>query len=89
MYYVYLLKSKKDDSIYIGYTNNLKRRLDEHNDGLSQFTKSRRPFELVYYEAYKAQTDAEVREKRLKLHAQGKVQLKLRLRHSLGEGVSG
>ncbi|MDP3789570.1 MAG: GIY-YIG nuclease family protein, partial [Candidatus Omnitrophota bacterium] len=58
MNYVYILKSKKDNNFYIGSTNDLKRRLDEHNRGLVFATKSRLPFELVYYEAYKSEKDA-------------------------------
>ena len=52
MYYVYILKSNKDDNLYIGYTNDLRRRLKEHNTSFSKATKSRLPLELVYYEAY-------------------------------------
>jgi len=52
MYYVYILKSNKDDNLYIGYTNDLRRRLKEHNTSFSKATKSRLPLKLVYYEAY-------------------------------------
>jgi len=51
MYYTYVLLSKVDDKLYIGCSDNLKRRLEEHNNGSVFSTKSRRPFELVYYEA--------------------------------------
>ncbi|MFZ2521883.1 MAG: GIY-YIG nuclease family protein [Minisyncoccia bacterium] len=51
MFYVYILKSEKDNNLYTGYTNDLKRRLIEHNSGKSKSTKSRKPFELIYYEA--------------------------------------
>ena len=64
MFYVYVLRSKADDKLYIGYTNNLRRRVTEHNTGKNKSTKYRRPFELVYYEAYKASDDAEKREER-------------------------
>jgi len=63
MYYVYILKSKKDGKLYIGSTNNLWRRIKEHNYGLLKSTKSRLPFEIVYYEAYKSEKDARKREK--------------------------
>ncbi len=66
MFFVYILKSKKDDSIYIGYTNDLKRRVEEHNGGENKSTKFKAPFELVYYEAYKSQSDAKYRESNLK-----------------------
>ena len=66
MYYVYILKSLKDNMLYIGYTNNLKRRIKEHNDGESKSTRNRRPLKLVYYEACLNQSDALHREKYLK-----------------------
>ena len=66
MYYVYILKSLRDGSFYIGYTSDLKRRFKEHNDGESIFTKSKRPYELIFYEAFIDQKDAESREEYLK-----------------------
>jgi len=51
MYYVYVLKSKKDGQFYVGYTADLRKRLDLHNKGKVESTRYRRPFELVYYEA--------------------------------------
>jgi len=83
MYYVYILKSRKDGNLYIGSTNDLKRRLDEHNNGLVFSTKSRRPFELVYYEAYKSEKDARNREKNLKLRSRAFAQLRKRIEESL------
>jgi putative endonuclease len=47
IFYVYILKSLKDNKIYIGKTNNIKRRLDEHNNGQVSSTKSRRPFTIL------------------------------------------
>ena len=58
MYYVYVLESLKDNKLYIGYTNDLKKRLEQHNTGKSFSTKGRRPFKLVYYEAYSTKEDA-------------------------------
>jgi putative endonuclease len=83
MFYVYLLKSKKDNSIYIGYTDNLKTRIKQHNNGESRFTKNKLPWELVYCEIYKAKPDAKYREKNLKRFAQAFVQLKKRIKNSL------
>lgn len=83
MYYVYILKSHKDGNLYIGSTNDLRRRLDEHNNGLVFSTKARRPFELVYYEAYKSEHDARHREKNLKLRSRAFSQLKKRIGQSL------
>src|SRR3989338_5623196 len=59
MFYVYILKSLKDDKLYIGSTNDLKRRLSEHNKGLNRSTKARRPFEIRYYEACKSEDEGQ------------------------------
>ena len=50
-YYTYVLGSLKDNKFYIGYCSDLKKRLDEHRNGLVESTKNRRPFKLVYYES--------------------------------------
>ena len=50
MYYIYFLFSEKDKGIYIGRTNNIKRRFQEHQSGKVQSTKSRRPLKLLGYE---------------------------------------
>jgi len=66
MYYVYVLQSAKDNNSYTGYSSNLKDRFEEHNKGKVDISKHRRPFELIYYEAYRNQQDATAREKYLK-----------------------
>jgi len=63
---VYVLRSKKDNFNYVGCTNNLKRRLVEHNNGKVFSTRDRRPFILIYAEYYLNQQDAFAREKFLK-----------------------
>ena len=63
MYYVYILQSLRDNKLYSGYSDNLKRRLEEHNKGKVESTKWRKPFVLIYYEAYQQQQDATAREK--------------------------
>ena len=83
MYYVYVLKSAKDDKLYVGSTNDLRRRLSEHNRGESLSTKSRRPFELRYYEAYATESDARKREYSLKKDGKALGQLKRRISESL------
>ena len=83
MFFVYVLKSKKDGNMYIGSTNDLERRLDEHNKGRVFSTKSRTPFEVVYYEAYKSEQDARLRESRLKLRSKAFAQLKRRIVRSV------
>lgn len=85
MFYVYVLKSKKDERLYIGYTSNLRKRFQEHNSGLNTSTKNRIPFSLVYYEAYRSIEDAKVREKRLKHFQNSYKELRKRLQYSLNE----
>ena len=65
-YYVYVLISEKDGNFYVGYTDDLKDRLNKHNNGEVQSTKNRTPLKLVYYEACLNRQDAIKREKYLK-----------------------
>jgi len=53
MYYMYILKSAKNGRRYVGSTDDLQRRLKEHNNGIGgTYTKNNRPYALIYYEAY-------------------------------------
>ncbi len=63
---VYILESAVDHEWYIGYTTDLNRRLKEHNAGKNTSTRFRKPFTLVYAEAYLNKSDALDREKFLK-----------------------
>jgi putative endonuclease len=65
--YVYILKCS-DGSYYVGVTNNLERRLEEHNAGLIEdcYTKNRRPVEVVYWEPFSDYNQAFEFETRLK-----------------------
>ncbi|OGY92307.1 MAG: hypothetical protein A3B31_00180 [Candidatus Komeilibacteria bacterium RIFCSPLOWO2_01_FULL_53_11] len=83
MYYVYILQSSRDGSLYVGYSHDLQRRFREHNTGLSSSTKSKRPWKLVYYEAYRSRSDAKWREHNLKRFAKGYAQLKKRIQNCL------
>ncbi len=83
MYYVYVIKSKNDNKLYTGFTNNLERRIKEHNEGKAPSTKLRNPFVLIYYEAYDAEKDARKREVNLKLRSRAFTQLKKRIEMSL------
>ena len=65
-YYTYVLVSLKDLQFYMGYTNDLRRRVEEHNLGKSFATKPRKPLKLVYYEACLNMNDAKNREVYLK-----------------------
>jgi predicted GIY-YIG superfamily endonuclease len=73
MYYVYLIR-KWDGKIYIGYTNDLRRRIKEHYEKAP---------ELIYYEAYKNKLDAQDRERKLKQRGQSVKRLKNRIKKSL------
>lgn len=83
MFFVYLLKSKRDENLYIGCTSDLRKRFKEHNLGLVTSTKSRIPFGIVYYEAYLSRQDAFEREYNLKLRAKALQGLKKRIGASL------
>ena len=79
MYYTYVLKSTKDGKMYTGFTKDLKLRFEQHEKGLVQSTRHRRPLELIYYEACLSEDDALHRERYLKTHY-GKMFLKNRLK---------
>ncbi|MBX4205070.1 MAG: GIY-YIG nuclease family protein [Candidatus Doudnabacteria bacterium] len=68
MFNVYILISKKDNKRYIGSTNDLVRRLAEHENGLVSSTKGRRPLELLYTEEFKSEREARLREHYFKTH---------------------
>ena len=66
MNYTYILKYK-DDSLYTGWTNDLKKRITSHNAGKgAKYTKARRPVELVYYEEFQTREEAMKREYAIK-----------------------
>lgn len=77
-YYTYVLKSTKDGDLYVGWTKDLKKRVEHHNNGLVLATRNRRPFILVYYEACLNKNSAIQREKSLK-SGFGRAYLKRRL----------
>lgn len=83
MFYVYVLESSRDGKLYIGYTNDLKRRIAEHDEAKGNSTRYRLPLNLVYYEAYASQTDAKNREFRLKNSVGAYTALKRRITESL------
>lgn len=64
--YVYLLRSRQNGKFYVGWTTGLKRRLDEHNRSKCYYTKSRGPWDLIYYEVYSSIQEAKKRERTLK-----------------------
>lgn len=70
MYYVYIIQSQKDSSYYVGVTEDLERRVSEHNRDGMKFTSSRRPYALAWYCAFKEKKQAIEFEKYLK-HGSG------------------
>ena len=82
MFYVYVLRSIKDSRFYTGYTADLENRISSHKEGNVFATRSRRPLELVYYEASRKQSDAIRREKYLK-STYGKRYIRNRVRDDL------
>ena len=84
MYYVYLLECADDESWYIGYSANLKQRVERHQkrDG-ARTTRRKGSWHLIYYEAYKNELDAKGRERFLK-SGSGHKYLKKQLTHYLG-----
>lgn len=82
MFYVYVLRSTKSGRLYTGFTSDLRKRLAEHQDSKSPYTRSRGPYELIYYEACMDANDALTREKYLKT-GMGKRYLKNRAKRFL------
>ena len=82
-FHVYILKSEKDNRFYIGFSDDLEKRLEKHNQGKAYWTKRHKPWKLIYYESYLSKIDALNREKQLKRFAKGFAQLKRRLQNTL------
>lgn len=82
MHYVYIIQSQTNGKWYTGFTSDLRKRFNQHNQNLSSYTKGRGPFALIYYEACVNKLDAMAREKYLK-SGMGKRYLKNRLKRFL------
>ncbi len=82
MYYVYILYSEKLQKKYIGYTQDLKQRLSDHNSRKVTFTSKGTPWQLVYYEAFRNKKDAQAEERFLKT-GQGRERLLHLLKNTL------
>ncbi len=82
-YYLYVLYSTNHKRFYVGCTENLKNRLEQHNQGETYWTKRYKPWTLLYFEGYRSKLDAMKREKQLKRFAKGFAQLKTRLSDTL------
>ncbi|HYK08092.1 MAG TPA: GIY-YIG nuclease family protein [Candidatus Eisenbacteria bacterium] len=66
MFYTYVLQSKKNNSLYIGYTSDLRKRVKDHNSGINKATKPFIPYKLIFYESFINRQDAKNREAYLK-----------------------
>jgi putative endonuclease len=82
MYFTYVLQSVKDLGFYVGLTKDLKLRFEQHNKGLVDSARGRRPLNLIYYEACLNENDARQRERYLKTY-HGRMFLKRRLKSYL------
>jgi len=81
MYYFYVLRSV-ENKLYYGSTNDIKKRIFEHNKG-HVFSTKKSFWKLIYYEAYLNEVDARNREHQIKYHGQAKRWLKERIKNSL------
>lgn len=82
-FYFYVLKSLKDGKLYSGFTGDLKERVKKHNSGYIKSTAERKPFKLVYYEAYRSEYEARRREYQIKRRAGALISLKRRIKKSI------
>ena len=87
-FFVYVLLDRSSKRFYIGHTNDLKHRLEEHNAGRNSSTKYGRPWRLIYFEGCRYLSDAVRRERYLKT-AQGFRLLKRRLEDDLFRNLDG
>ncbi len=84
MWYVYILRDRLNTSrYYLGYTENLKRRMREHEEKRSAYTGRLGEWELLYYEAYVLEKQARKRERKLKAHGRSWQLLKSRVTEEL------
>jgi putative endonuclease len=83
MFWVYIMKSKQNDSLCIGSTSNLNKRLEEHNNSESKYTAKYKPWVLAYVEGYFLEEDARNRESKIKAFGKVYSQLKRRIKNSL------
>ncbi len=88
MWYVHILESEAGEFLYVGITNNLRRRLELHNGGKVSGTLHRKPYKAIYYEAHTNKYDAAKREKFLK-SGWGKNWIKRTLNHYFSKKLGG
>ena len=88
-YYIYLIKSLKDNHYYIGQTNNLEKRLAQHNSGKVKSTSKRRPFKLIGYKVFYQRNEARWEEYQLKKSAWKRKKLIKELFYNRARGAAG
>ncbi len=79
MYSVYVIESELTGVKYIGYSSNVQTRLKHHNSGKSKFTKSQRPWKLLFVESFSSKSEARKRENQLKKSSWHRSELYMRL----------
>jgi len=82
MYYVYTLQSKKTKKLYIGRSQELKQRFDDHNAGKVKSTKSSRPWKIIFYEAFFDKKDS-IRDEKFFKSGYGREALREKLKYSI------
>jgi len=88
IYYVYIIRSLKDNKLYIGQTNNIEKRLIRHNKELVKSTKNRRPFSLVFQKEFRTRKETINYERYLKSLKEGNEFKKILNSHNLGSNPS-
>ena len=88
MFYVYILRSLRDEKLYTGYTGNLKRRIQEHFRGDVHTTHRMGELQLIYFEGFINKLDAQERERYLKT-TKGKRTLKIMMKHTMARSSIG
>ena len=83
MYWIYVIKSKKTNNLYFGFTSDLESRLKSHNSSDNISTKFGTTWEIIYCEGYKSEKDARLREKKFKHYGNARTYVKSRLKNSL------
>ncbi|MGB4415491.1 MAG: GIY-YIG nuclease family protein [Paludibacter sp.] len=64
--FVYIIQSEQDQTYYKGFTENIVKRLEQHNNGESEYTSRKMPWKLVYLEELTTKREALIREKQIK-----------------------
>ena len=82
MYYVYVLKMS-NNQLYIGFTNDIRKRIKEHKEAKVFTTRKFLPIKLIYYECYLSHQDAKERESMIKKFGSSYSHLKHRIRNSI------